>query len=136
MDRREFIQNSITAASAFGLPALPSAGNSGEENERAFDEAMEIIRHLADGTLNPAVVRQAIASVNQIGEWGHCATYVSLFDPNTRRLAIECMVSDRESYVEYWRFFTDTDEHEDEEIKRLAPVLLRRLDAARNSYPG
>ena len=127
MDRRKFIQNSIAAASAFGLPTLPPAGNSGEENERAFDEALAIIEYLADGIFHPAVVRQAIASINQIGEWGHCAMYISLFDPSTQRLAIECMVSDHESYQEYWPFFTNLDEHEDERIKRLAPDLLKRL---------
>ena len=128
MDRRSFIQKTIATASLVGLPSVPSAGNSGEEHEREFDEALETIKRLADGTFHPSVVRQTIASVNQIGEWGHCAMYISLFDPSTQRLAIECMVCDRENYHEYWPFFTDLDDHEDEQIKRLAPALLKRLE--------
>ena len=112
MDRREFIEKVIAAASLPVVPSLlPIHESDGERNERLFLEAQQLIQTLSQQPLNAAVVRKAIDEVNAIGEWGHCAVYSGFFSKNTRQLAASVMTEDCESYHEYWSLLTEESVH-------------------------
>lgn len=132
-DRRTFLKQSLLASVALGSPfsASQDCDRAIEANERMYLDAVDTIRQRSRELGKRTLFERTLEALLPFEDWAQCALYCSVFDanPDTRLLAVHCMVTDYQKFDEYLELFPDLLDHVDPTVNQAVPRLLWRFQS-------